>query len=524
MMNNYYKHILDETLKDFFPGEFFEQPQKFCEKNAALLKSSGYNRAIWQLELNNRKFLVKQYTISGIFDFIKWKLKNTAPQKEINMLTHLCKHGVNIPTLLMFFYKAQNFKKEVWLIIEYIDNIVTFDQIEPEIAADTTIAAQNLAIELAKMHMCGLVHNDLHSGNLLFCRTQNKWTITDFQRAKLCHVNKKNLLRDLTQLQHCLGKKVPLKTRINFLKKYLSEISRLSDPDQPHDQRLWKSIWYELQNLVIDYTINQTQARQKRSYTNNRNFATLKKFIKEEIFNGYIKMGISKTLLTNCLSLFKNEQWKTCEEIQLLVNTLNYAQMLYVHPQGNIMIEYSKKAIAKKHNNNFLKLWNNAWRLECLHCQSMRAIFYAESSKEKLIGWLPTENVTMEYALTDTQTNKNKRKILIKNTAKGLAHWHNYGVSHNNINADTVMFSNYYEKPELYLKNTESIEFSEITSWNSRIKDLAGLYNHSRYFVNGIEQRLFLRIYLKHLVKKIDLKILMNDILVFSNFKKIQIN
>ena len=167
----------DSDLTAQISSEFWSDPAGYIDKHAVIVKKSGYHRNVFSFNIDesDKRILIKHFVFSTFKEKLKWKFGKSPAKKEWEILNHLSDNGVATPKPLAFGSRKNETTYEAWLIIEFVDGAVTFDQVRPPKSIKQTLAAtRELAKTIAGLHFASVRHGDLHSGNLLYIPPSTK--------------------------------------------------------------------------------------------------------------------------------------------------------------------------------------------------------------------------------------------------------------------------------------------------------------------------------------------------------------
>ncbi|RLD09992.1 MAG: hypothetical protein DRI44_07225 [Chlamydiae bacterium] len=514
--------------------DFWSDPAAYIQSYAMPIKKSGYHRNVFSFTIDdsNKKILVKHFVASTFIEKLKWYLGKSPAKKEWVILNHLSNNNVLTPTPLAFGSQKGDSLINSWIAVEFIDNAVTFDNIRPPKSIKKTLyAARQLAETIAKVHFAAVHHGDLHSGNLLYIPPQippalnpksGKWLITDFQRSKLNCFSRSNFVSDLVQLNHCLGKKVPLGVRAVFIKTYLQKFDELTDNNNEVADWEWKNLLFEIGKKSRLYSIYQAKSRNKRCLSSNKNFMAVNDFIPDNNYlhifeNAWLYRGASKQLINDLINLLSDANWFLNANVTIIKNRPSVAVGMWSHPQGNLFIKQYRyrnslreKIMAHFHKSKSHRNWKACWRLRNLHINTPKPLLVAWTSRGGIIAWESLSNaITSESALLRFSTpNLKKQKLkIIREIAAQIALLHNSGTEHGDLKSSNLLILNIDEKnPRAFFTDLDAAKFYNFIPWPRRIRDLARLYAALYPFVSNPEIRYFMRIYLKKQNEIIDVR------------------
>jgi len=515
--------IIDDNSE--LPKKFWDAPGEFIRRHAAALKQSGYHRDVYFLPLadTGEKVLIKHFVLSTFKEKIKWKLRKSAAQKEWELLNYLRENNVPAPRPLALGVAKSKDKIDVWLLIDFIENAVTFDKVTPPKSPKKVLqGAKALAESIASLHFFSVRHGDLHSGNLLYLPEENKWLITDFQRAKMNCFSKSDFIKDLVQLNHCIGKKVRLGVRAVFIKTYLQKFSELTGAEKQIAAWEWKNLFFEIGRKARLYSIHQAKVRAKRCEKSNNDFASLNQIINDNsnlnLFeNAWVKRGVSKQLINDLINLISDKNWYLDADITIIKNRPSVAVGVWPHPHGNLFIKQYRyrnslreKIMKFFHKSKSHRNWRAVWRMRHMHINTPKPVLVAWSERGGFIVWeCLSAGISCEAALIRlTELGDDERKIdLIRKIALEIGLLHDRGVEHGDLKSSNVLILNAYEKnARVYLTDVDAAKFYSYIPFSKRVRDLARLYAALFPFVSNYEVRFFLRRYLRLQSEEIDVR------------------
>ena len=493
---------------DKLSEDFLASPDDLLSSSGQLLKSSGYHRFVFQFGDN----LIKVFEFSSLFEKLKWKRGFSAPQKEWKILKFMFEEGLSVPEPRALGYLECGKKIKVWLVTKYIEGCVTYDEMRPEWQReDAKERTEKLANLISGMHAAFVIHRDLHAGNLLWQPREKKWYITDFQHARRGFSTRVQLEEDLTQLQHCLGKKVPYRLRVVFLKAYIWNFAVATGTTETHSRRDWHMVWHEVAERLLSYDNDQARSRSRRALKKNRDFEPV------IIWNngqGYLKKGESSQLYKDLIALLGKREWHSDPLVTRFSRDKNASFAIYDHPQGRVVISNRETKI------NFLeklfpafrserRFWRKVIRAILLHVPLERPLLVGRTDNSLTYVFFQKASFSLREAFQMIGFDKEKKAKLLRSLAVITARMHNSGMVHGALSCDCVCCA---ENGDLYIRDLQHSSFSSSVSWFGRVKDLASLLASAEGRLSYCEQRLFLRKYLANLVDTIDVRLLLSDV------------
>ncbi|NLF38676.1 hypothetical protein GX586_04480 [bacterium] len=516
----------DDAHRLALPDEFWEAPDGVLAAHGRTLKSSAYHRTTHALPCAaGQTALVKRIELCTLAERLKWRLKRSAPQTEWHLLAMLKNAGCPVPAPVALGCERSGPSVRVWLVTEFINDAVTFDQMRPVCGAgEARAAARSLARTVAAMHAAGVWHGDLHSGNLLYVREACAWFVTDLQRAHLGRPGRHRLVGDLVQLQHCLGKKVRLGVRLAFLKAYLDAYAQLTGTQDELTGGEWKSLFDDIRARSRAYAIGQARRRAGRCEQDNRDFAGLAAWIGRHavphgFINGWVVRTLSRQLLGDLLTLLADENWFLSGDVTLLKNTRSVAVGVWRHPQGTLFIKqymfrntlHDKILRAFKRSKAY-RAWRRAWRLIHLHVPTPRPV---------MVVWTPRGGILVSEYLDGAITSEaalrrlpgaarqNERRALIRTVAAELAHLHDCAAEHGDLKASNALVTGYAPgRFGVFFTDIDAARFYTRIPWSRRVRDLARLHAALFPFAADADRRYFLRVYLSGISEALPVKAL----------------
>ncbi len=503
--------------------EFYADPDTRIAADGIPLKTSGAGRDIYRVSCHTggAEVAVKTFDILGFKDKVRWRMGLTAPQKEWAMLTYCADNAVPVPQPVAFGWLATEKGVRVWLVCEFGAGCITFDALPPprDILVSCRYARQ-LAMTIAAMHAAGICHRDLHAGNSMYCAAENKWLLTDFRHARHRSLSRKDFVYDLVQLNHCMGKKVPLRVRVTFLNRYLREISRVT---QTPALNRWerRSVMNEIMRQTRRYTIAQGMSRRGRYMRSTREIARLESWEGSEIktkgfFRGFIRYGVSRQVITDILAVLSKEQWFLDSSLTLMKNTRSVAAGVWSHPQMRLFVKQYRwrkrwrdtlsRACGRSKAH---RAWSALWRFRQLHIRVPAPVFVCEKEDGGYIAQEYVDARSIEAALRMNEGGEGSafREKVIRAAASEIGLMHDRGVAHGDLKASNIFVTgDVAENVSICMSDVDAARFYHSLPWHHRVRDLARLYAALYPFVTHAESRLFLREYNRRHVAPVELR------------------
>lgn len=179
----------------------------------------------------NKKYVVKKSKNNFLLNLVSFLFTGKTPKKlldkEVKALLELSKLGIS-PKI--YFYNKEN----MTYVIEKLDYSLR-EMVSKKMLSPTHI--KDLISLLKKIQQTNIVHNDLHSGNIMFSKRKNKFYIIDLgifkvvnkcidedkngkiKKSKVCYNYKKANAFLLADLFLYIGKKLDSKDEPQTIKK-----------------------------------------------------------------------------------------------------------------------------------------------------------------------------------------------------------------------------------------------------------------------------------------------------------------
>lgn len=504
------------------PDAFWRDPAGYVAAHATWLKHSGHHRETGVFAVDGGRVLVKHCTLSSWRERLAYRLGRTALQREWSVLCFLDKTPGVAPQPLAIGWQRRERVWHGWLLMEHLPDTVTFDTLDPPREPLRSYrAARALAGVLAEMHAAGVCHGDLHSGNVLFDPHACTWRITDFSDARIGQATRAALVHDLVQLQHCLGKKVPLRVRLAFLTEYLAAFGRATGTSDELTGREWRWLWAEIRRKSALYSIQQAAERNKRCLHATRELAPVSEWLEPPLagqrLHGWTVRTLSRRLVNDLVAAVLNDTWYLQDTVTLLRNTRDVVAGVWTHPQGRVMVTERReprgrllRLLARLRDGDPLTLWRASWRLHALHVGTPAPLLLLRLPGRTLIVHLYNDgHIAMQALLRAPALPPGwpPRAQLVRAVAAAVALLHDRGVAHG-----TLLPANIH----LALESSGGVRvlFTGITAarfymrlpWRRRVADLSRLYSASYDLTSAAARRAFLRAYVKALSTPCDVR------------------
>lgn len=153
--------------------------------------------------------IVKHYFRGGLIRHINRRtyldFKKSRGQIEFELLGHIRKIGINAPEPVAFATKGRFFYKG-WLVTKLIQEAVTLVEISRSAPGRAEALMPVIAEQVGRLIASGILHVDLHPGNVLVDRKDRVFLI-DFDRARTNQTDRNGLrTRYIRRWQRALKK------------------------------------------------------------------------------------------------------------------------------------------------------------------------------------------------------------------------------------------------------------------------------------------------------------------------------
>jgi tRNA A-37 threonylcarbamoyl transferase component Bud32 len=510
------------------PAVFWNDPAATLARDGVLLKGSAHHRDTYLLRgAGDAAVLVKHYQLSDLRERLQWRLRRDAPQREWALLQRLAAQAVPVPAPLAVGRQVTRAGVQVWLVVAFIADAVTFDTIHPPREPRALArGARSLARTIAALHAAQVVHRDLHSGNLLYQPRGDTWYITDFQAARAGRISREDLLTDLVQLQHCLGKKVPLAARVVFLRTYLEEFARDTDTLATLTGHEWRWLFADIRRASREYAVVQAHARNRRCLRATRDIAVLHDWLAPAHAlppdcHGLVARDTSRQLAGDLVQLLCAPTWYLAPDVTLLRNTRQHVSAVVTHPQGRVFVkQYRAPATRWQRLRAWLagpaptRIWRALWRARHLHLAVPRpCLALWTPAAVFIVTQYVADTLTVETVLT-AAPQPAARPAALRLVAREVGLLHDRGAAHGALSlAHVHLRTDGPGAPLLFFSALDRLRFARQILWRARVRDLAALYRASFSLVSDGERRLFLRHYRRLQTTPLNLRQLMLDVL-----------
>jgi tRNA A-37 threonylcarbamoyl transferase component Bud32 len=185
------------------------------------------SRTVWRGNVGDTDIYIKHFHGNSFFHHLARALGVSQAARELNFAKYLRSQGVETPKPL-----AASSKNPEWSATVAVEDAMPGDQwhdlqrtLESDGQKAITKATIDMAELIAGMHKAGVIHRDLHCGNILVAlwRTEPRLVLTDLHRLKRSwRLTRLAKTANLAQLLHDLRDTTTRTQRLRFLKHYLA--------------------------------------------------------------------------------------------------------------------------------------------------------------------------------------------------------------------------------------------------------------------------------------------------------------
>jgi len=185
------------------------------------------SRTVWRGTIGGTDIYIKHFHGKSFFHRLARLLGVSQAAREMHFAKYLSSVGVETPKPL-----AASTSNPEWFAAIAVEEVMPGDQWH-DIQRDSGLEGQKaigkatieLAELIARMHAAGVIHRDLHRGNILVARSKDapRLVLTDLHRLKQSRgLSRLAKTANLAQLLHDLRDTTTRTQRLRFLKHYLA--------------------------------------------------------------------------------------------------------------------------------------------------------------------------------------------------------------------------------------------------------------------------------------------------------------
>ncbi len=260
-------------------AELAEHVAVFCrpaehEGSEVTCVKRGASRTVWRCRLGGAAYYLKHYHTPGLLRrFRRWLFGSDA-EREMRYSQRLASHGIATTEVLAVGRAG----RRTWLVSRAAEAASPMSAWHDERAEshDPRVAAEVRAVTLAtaelvgKMHAAGIIHQDLHTGNILIQgdASDRRLVLMDLHRmSRRRWLSRRARAKNLAALMHDRQHATTRTLRLAFLKRYLA-VARTSGTLQG-----WQVM---VTHFAAAHTRSIYAARDRRVTGNNKYFTRLR--------------------------------------------------------------------------------------------------------------------------------------------------------------------------------------------------------------------------------------------------------
>src|SRR6056297_3092702 len=212
---SYKKDKIEITVRSDLDHKWIDSfLNQFCGDNSAASKQILYDKRNTITKINEpilkKVIAVKEFHLEKTYDQLRFRLLPSKAERSLKIARTLRRAGLKTPEPLALIEKRGRTNKLIfsYYISEYVDYDYNMLDIaknynHPEREKILKIMPQ-LGKEIRKMHDAGIIHNDLHAGNILVKEINNKNELyyIDLNRGRVkSELSDKERINDLKRLK-----------------------------------------------------------------------------------------------------------------------------------------------------------------------------------------------------------------------------------------------------------------------------------------------------------------------------------
>ncbi len=246
-------------------------PARHEEPRVARVKHNA-TRTVWRAQLDGSAVYIKHFHAGGAVARLKGLLRGSDARRELAFSRHLRGAGVEAIEVLAI----GEGKGRAWVVSRAVEPAEPLDawhervQREGHAGPRLRSATRALAELVGRMHLAGVRHLDLHSGNILVQEEGGvlHLVLTDLHRVtRRRRLTRRGRAKDLALLLHDRLHATGRAERVRFLARYLAVTGG------PGTLRGWRAM---VEPLAQAHSASQYAARDRRVLGENRYFTRLR--------------------------------------------------------------------------------------------------------------------------------------------------------------------------------------------------------------------------------------------------------
>lgn len=185
------------------------------------------SRTVYRGQVGQQEFYLKHFHSQTLWHRIGRRLGIYPARREMQASRYLCAHGVNAMPVVAAMYG----RTCQWVLsraVQPAQPLNHWQAEQRELPAQQRAGVNNIVLELAElignMHRCGVVHHDLHAGNIMVQRDgqPGRLVLMDLHRSsRRCCLSRRTKASNLAQLLHDRYETTTRTQRLRFLRRYL---------------------------------------------------------------------------------------------------------------------------------------------------------------------------------------------------------------------------------------------------------------------------------------------------------------
>ena len=253
-------------------------------EEATLVKRNS-RRDVWRVDLDGRSYFAKLYHPNNLIGKTKVLARGSTAMLEWHVGLYAAAYG--IATVLPVATALKGFRGvggPSLLITDAVPDVVPLNEFWLEIRGhrdEERALATSLARLIARAHQCGFHHGDMHPGNILVRRGDNRGEsvfvdLHDVETGAV--VSRSAAVANLAQLNQWFRRHANLTMRCRFMKAYLDYRAafRNASPFARDLDLDWRELVRRLDERAIRHANSLWAKRDRRTRRNSRYFTRIK--------------------------------------------------------------------------------------------------------------------------------------------------------------------------------------------------------------------------------------------------------
>jgi tRNA A-37 threonylcarbamoyl transferase component Bud32 len=503
-------HMAEPLRRDLLPGGALPLADWLRDGTANVVKD-GPHRAVYRVHLPGLDCHVKHYRLLGWRSHIRQMLRPCKARREFAIAADVTARGVPTPVPLAWGVEGStNGPAASWLITETVDNavpLVSFlETTFPIVASSRHLLAKTLGEFAARLHTAGVLHHDLHPGNLLlrFDDAQPRLWLIDLHAVRLGPPCPWPARRDnLVIFNRYFQLRADRGDRLRFWRAYAAAGTRIPAPVG--------ILATELERLTEASNLEFWQARDARCRRSNRYYRP----VNVGCVRGYVVRDFDPAALVAApdapfdhkdACVLKNSRSSTVVECDLPVNGVTQ-RVIYKRFR---LTDRRDPWLALCRPTAAIRSWvfGHGLRERCLPTARPLAVFHRFRGGRPHEGYLITKKIENAVDLhvflrrlatlppTVRTAELRSRSLAF---ARLLRRLHDRGLSHRDLKAANILTSIEFGDPRFWFVDLVGVARHHRVGRRRKTRDLmrlnVSLMPHS--FITPTEKLRFLRAYLQ---------------------------